>query len=153
MKFGITIEIDLEANSKSALIQKVSDSLEGHFRDKDYGSDIENLYVGFICQRPMPDFESFFKERKPKYVSSQSVELHDGGRQVIRNAFSYDVRLNAESYEQFVRAPEAEALALLADSLIESLSNFDALPKKVRGFDVEAFKLEVVNHLRVFQVQ
>ncbi|WMN60701.1 hypothetical protein NI389_05200 [Pseudoalteromonas xiamenensis] len=147
MNIGFAIEIDMEADEKSALIQSFSDSLTDQFKDKEYGEDIENIDIGFICLRSVPGFESFSAKRKPKYIASQQVPLLDGSTKEVNNTFTFDIKLDNESYEAFVKASDSEALKLLKNELIESLPCFDSLPKKVKRFDVELFKSDVIKFL------
>ena len=148
MDFGIALEIDLEVYSRSAIVNSISDALTAHFLNKSYGNDIERIDVGFICVRPVAGLEEFSKQRKPRYVSSKKIKMIDGSFKEIKNAYSYDIKLDATSFDSFAKASDSEASSMVIDLLIESLSNFDNLPKKVKDFDVELFKKEVTNFLR-----
>jgi hypothetical protein len=148
MNIGFAIEIDMEADGKSALTQHFSDSLSDEFKDRNYGEDIENIDIGFICLRTVPGFESFSTKRKPKYIASQQVPLLDGSTTEIRNTFTFDIKLDSESYESFISASDSETIKLLKSKLLESLACFDSLPKKVKKFDVELFKSDITNFLQ-----
>lgn len=71
MNIGFAIEIDKEADEKSALVQRFSDLFSDEFKDKSYGEDLENVDIGFICLRTVSGFESFSATRKPKYIAIQ----------------------------------------------------------------------------------
>ncbi len=146
MNIGIAIEIDIEADNKSVLIQEVSDALEEAFNDKNYGADIENIDIGFICVRVVPGVEDFSVKRKPKYVASQFIKLLDGSRKEVTNTFSFDVKLDDVAYESFVAASNDEATRLIIHSILASLSVFDKLPKKVKSFDADQFKLDITSY-------
>jgi hypothetical protein len=148
MNIGFAIEIDIEADEKSALVQRFSDLLSDEFKDKSYGEDIENVYIGFICLRTVPGFESFSATRKPKYIAIQQVQLLDGSTKEIKNTFTFDIKLDSESYDVFVKAEDSEAIKLLKSKLLESLSSFDSLPKKMKKFDVDLFKSDITNFLK-----
>jgi hypothetical protein len=148
MDIGFAIEIDIEADEKSALLQHFSDLLGDEFKEKSYGADIENVDIGFICLRTVPGFESFSATRKPKYVAIQQVQLLDGNAKEIKNTFTFDIKLDSESYEVFVKAQDSEAIKLLKSKLLESLSLFDSLPKKVKKFNVDLFKSDMTNFLK-----
>lgn len=147
MNFGIAIETDLEAGGRWALIQSFSDRLAAFLADKSYGDDVENLNVGAICLRPVPGFEEFSKERKPKYLVRQNVKLLDGSSKTVDKLFSYDFKFDLESYEKFVKGTEEEALVILAKLFVNSLSNFEKLPKKVKSFDLVRFKSDITDYL------
>lgn len=141
------MELDFRADKKSALIQRFSDSLKDEFKDKNYGEDIENIYIGFICVRTVPGFELFSAKRKPKYVSVQRFTTLDGSKMEIKNTFSFDIKFDGELYDNFVNATDSESIKLLEGELIESLSSFNSLPKKVKKFDVEQFRSDITGFL------
>lgn len=148
MNFGIGIEIDLEADKYSKSISDFSKMIQEFLYDKNYGHDIENMTVGIICLRPVEGFEEFSKVRKPKYIANKVIKLIDGSSEIIERSFSYDIKFGLSDYEQFVAASSKDSYLILIRLFIDSLSNFDSLPKKVKSFDVEAFKDDVSNYLR-----
>ncbi|WP_282605808.1 hypothetical protein [Pelagibius sp. Alg239-R121] len=148
MDVGIGIYSDIEAESKVRLIVKAESCLKNYFKDRDYGPDIKNITIGFICERDQPGFEKFSEKRKPQYSSRRKVETIMGEPvEDIHNHFSYSVKFDEASYELFVQSSDIQSLSLIAAELIEGLSNFDKLPKKVKNFDVAKFKADMVELL------
>jgi len=133
MNFGLTFEINLSIEKRKLFIG-LSDKLTNYFVRKNYGSDIEHLFIGVISVRP--EFDQFFKIRKLKYKNIHKTKLLDGGIKELKCFVSYDIKLN---FEDFVSVTNEESMNLLMNEIIKSLSNLDTLPKKVKNFDKDKF--------------
>lgn len=142
MNVGIALETDVEAYGRSHLIDELSDHLTKYFSDKSYGQDIEKVDIGVICKRVRPGFEAFSKVRKPKYVEREVVDLIGGGTREYTNVFGFDVRFEESAYKDFISANEEIAVAALLSTLMESISNLELLPKRIKNFDKEKFKTD-----------
>ena len=140
MNFGISQEIDVDAQEKSSLIIFLSDTLKEYLSKRDYGQDVQNIFIGCICVKPREGFEEWFKIRKPKYKEIEKIKLLDNSIKEFKGTFSYDIKLN---FDEFVSATETESRRILAQEILNSLSNLDALPKKVKDFDKEKFKSDI----------
>ncbi|WP_183147915.1 hypothetical protein [Chryseobacterium nematophagum] len=57
MEFGITQELDNKSNTKSNLVQDISNNLESFLKNKNYGSDIETFLIGFVAIKTKPGYE------------------------------------------------------------------------------------------------
>ena len=68
-----------------------------------------------------------------KYIRDHSEIIQD-------RVFSYDVKLD---YEDFKNQSDEQNEQTLASEIMESLSNLDKLPKKVKDFDKERFKKDM----------
>lgn len=153
LEVALTLEIDSDADKRSPLINRVSEALTTYFDGRSYGSDIEGFLIGVICIKTHPGYEAWFKKRRPRYRAFERVDMHDGTHLEVRNSYGYDIKFEPnDCYEAFVNGSEEEALALLIDLLIDSLSNFDKLPKKVRDFDAATFKKDAADFLRTLTV-
>ncbi|MDJ0785197.1 MAG: hypothetical protein QNK05_00225 [Myxococcota bacterium] len=131
------------------MVQQVSDSLAGHLVGQDFGGGVRSLFIGFICERVVPGFESFAREvRSPQYERVQRVELIGGGFRDLQNTFTFDAKLDEDQYERFVGGTEQEALGVLVHALLESLVALDQMPEEVTDFDRDAFRSAVAAHLR-----
>ncbi|MEJ5092757.1 hypothetical protein GEO21_22200 [Sphingobacterium faecium] len=51
-----------------------------------------------------------------------------------------DIVLTAEEYEKFVYGTDSESLKIIAERVLETTTNYDLLPKKVKDFNKELFK-------------
>ena len=134
MKFAIVVEASEGVADKTKLIHHLSNLLCEHFSDKDYGDDVREILIGAICVSP--EFEWFSKIRKPKYVFyrkyiRESVEI------IEDRVFSFDIKIDHESFRS---QSDGQNEKMLASEILESLSNLDVLPKKVKDFDKERFK-------------
>ena len=105
-----------------------------------YGQSIQNFFIGCICVKQRPGYEDWFKIRKPKYKDVDKIRLLDGSLKESYGVFSYDIKLN---FETFINTTEEESKRLLASEILTSLPNLDALPKKVKDFDKERFRTDI----------
>lgn len=147
MKFSFTVEIDAEAQERGFLIDSMSQSLENYFKERDYGSDIKTFYIRITCIKTKPGYEAWYKLIKPKYIDySKSTSKLTGEILEVIKTYSYNIKIDNENYDDFVYSSHEESIRILASMLINSLSNIDSLPKKVKNFDKEKFK----NDFRAF---
>jgi hypothetical protein len=147
MHVGAALYLDEYSATRADLIQRVSDSLGTYFETRSYGAGVEHIVIGIICQQLPPGFEAFTKERGPRFKARDVVPLLDGTKEELRNVFSYDVKFDTERYERFCSASEREALGVLIEILVASLSKLNALPKRVKSFDVDRFRTDAREHL------
>ena len=140
MNFAITLETDSEAQNKSRNIISLSVSMKEYFKEKEYGNAINNFYIGCICVKLRPGYEEWYKIRKPIYKESPKVESLDGNVKELTGVFSYDIRMD---YQLFMSASDEDCTKLVASEILKSLSNLDALPKKVKDFDKTRFKADM----------
>ena len=142
MEFAITQESNLEGE-KTKVVQDLSNGLEMYFKDKDYGEDVSSFIIHLICVKP--EFDSFFKVRKPRYIKDKT-EIIDGEPFYTRKHYSYDIKLN---YETFISISYKESLTLLIDEIVRSLSHLDSLPKAIRDFNTKEFKNDLLDYIRL----
>ena len=148
MNFSITLEIDQNAYHRSLQINKLSKGLNSFFKKKDYGEDLLNLYIGLICVKTRLGYEEWFKIRKPRFKSLQilkNITIDDSNIE-IRNAFSYDLKIDYEEYDKFTSATEEESLKILAKMILISLENLDKLPKKVKDVVRKKFESDIEHY-------
>ena len=145
MKFGISLESDTEARSKSMIIRTMSNSLEEYLNNRDYGEGIQTFYIGCICIRTVPGYEEWYKIRKPRYKELLKFKTLDNKIAEIKCYFGYDIKMD---YEPFLKATDEGSRKMLAQEILKSLSNFDKLPKKVKDFDKERFKADIEQFFR-----
>ncbi|MPS72457.1 MAG: hypothetical protein E2590_04820 [Chryseobacterium sp.] len=144
MEFAITKELDTGTNKKTNLIQEISDNLKFFLKNKSYGEDIETFYIGFVGIKTKIGYEQFFKERKPRYVDyKQTKNRLTGEMMEIIKEYGYDIKFDNELYDEFVNGTDEESKNLLARKILESFAHFDKLPKKIKDFDKEKFKVDV----------
>lgn len=147
IEFGIELDTDTKAYKKAHLVTRLSGNLETYLETRNYGSGVYELLIRFICQEEVPGSEAFQKVRKPRFVDVEEIELIGGGTEKVYKLFSYDMKMNGDTYNAYVSSPDQMSLMLLAQEIINSLVNIDKLPKRVRDFDREKFKADVRYYL------
>ena len=131
MEFGISLETSLEID-KSNIIHDLSSKLTKYFDKRNYGNGIKVFTIGIICVKP--EFDFFFKIRKPKYIKGKKTLTHDGISIEIENSYEYDIKLN---YGQFLIANTSESKNILVDKLLESINLLNK--QKIKDFDFNKF--------------
>jgi hypothetical protein len=135
MEFGLAKYLSNDLTNKSKIIQDYSERLSEFFKSKYYGDGLKDISVGIICVSP--EFESFFKPRKPKFTKSKTVVIY-GLRTVYDHVFECDVKLD---YESFKKANNKEMLKIIATELVSIL---DVLKKKkIKDFDIDRFQQDL----------
>nr|WP_315394754.1 hypothetical protein [uncultured Sphingobacterium sp.] len=66
-----------------------------------------------------------------------------GEMQRMVKLFLDDIVLTSDEYEGFVSGNDYDSIELLKTRILESLSNLDKLPKAVKDFDKEKFKMDM----------
>lgn len=144
MKFRISLRVDNGAYNKVNLINSLTDSLEAYFAPKNYGIDVEDILVGLTCLYISEGFEHLYKTYPPKYTDYKTIKNKYTGELIELNKyFNYSFNFSNEKYEEFIEASDEESKKILAYEIFDSLSNLDALPKKVKSFDKERFKADL----------
>lgn len=141
MKFGLTQETNLDQD-RSNIIISLSNELKEYFKNRDYGKDVEEFLIGLISVKP--EFEIFFKERKPKYISHK-IETHGGISVEITKSYGYDIKLN---YNNISESNMHTIKSVIASEIVTSLSHLDSLPKKIKDFDKERFKGDLLQFFK-----
>lgn len=137
MEFELAVIWNYEPN-KSSLIVGLSDELKINFKDKNYGSDIKSFTIGFVCISPQ--FEQFFKAKKPRYIRGKKEMVVEGVPFILENSFEYDINLD---FETFKNDTEEECRLLLAKEILSSLSIVESMKSKLKDFDLERFKADL----------
>ncbi len=143
MRFKITLEIDGDADHKSRLIRQLSDEIEIFLNEKEYGEEIQNYLLGCICIKTKEGYEGWYKTRKPKYTKYKKVVNQLTGEEMeISKTFENDFKIDNKLYEVFIDSSDEVSNKILAKEILNSLSNLDSLPKKVKKFDKEKFRYD-----------
>ncbi|MEO9872988.1 hypothetical protein [Ekhidna sp.] len=128
MKFSITQESNLD-QSKVTQIHSIGIEIDNYIKNENFGSSIEKIIIGVVCVKP--EFEQFFKVRKPKYVK-EKTETHSGTSVSISKVFTFDVKLD---YNSYLALDGDDLRNSLLKKIIESLSNLNNLPKQIVDFN------------------
>ena len=137
MDFTLTLEYSTGVRKRASLVVDLSEKLCEHFSDKNYGEDVKEILIGVIVMAP--EFEPFTPVRKPKYVFYREY-IEDDTKIVQDKSFGYDIKLD---YAIFKDQSDDQNGKMLASVILDSLSNLDRLPKKVKQFDRAKFREDV----------
>lgn len=139
MNFGMSVEYDYPVRDKVKVVRELSDLLNAYFQGREYGEDLQQIWVVCICVKPIGDYER--KIYKPRYSSIGCAKLPDGMLKELKGCFCYDMKLD---FDLVLRNTDEENKRLLALVLLNSLSHLDNLSKRLKkGFDKERFKLDM----------
>jgi hypothetical protein len=142
MKVELTQETNLPLD-KIQFINNLSTSLKSYFENANYGEDIKSVLIGIICVRP--EFDFFYKERSPKYVKEEKIKKDNGDTLNIINSLSYDIKLDYNLMSKIDKEVFHQVITL---EILSSLKKLDNLPKKIKNFDKEHFKVDFENYFK-----
>jgi hypothetical protein len=150
MEFTLALTIDSNsmgenvAQKKSLLINDFFKQVNDYIKKRDYGDDIKQCLIGFYVVNPPKGYEHLHKDFKPKYTEHKVLTNRLTGDKIeIEKQFHYSIKINGAYFEEFVSANETESRMILAQEILNSLSNLDFLPKKVNDFDKEKLKSDM----------
>jgi len=122
--------------------------MKAFFKDRDYGADLLNYTLGFTSVLAPEGFGHFFEKKKPLYVSDRTTKNRFTGEQHhMYRLFIDNIVIEPDEYENFVSGTDLYSLEIVKDKILESLSSLDRLPKKVKDFDKEKFRIDMRNLL------
>jgi len=75
LKFAIAQYTNL-TQEQNNWVNDLSVELESFFENKNYGEDLRELYFGLITVKP--EFDQFFKEKRPRYRPGERTSMVDG---------------------------------------------------------------------------
>jgi hypothetical protein len=142
MDFGLAITSNLE-QEKTNLITNLSDELELAFKDKNYGNDVKAYTIGVVCVAPQ--FEQFFKPKKPKYTKGKMEINPDGIPFTLEDNFEYSIKID---FETFKNGTAEECRKTLAKEILSSLSVVESMKSKIKDFDLEKFKADLESYFK-----
>ncbi len=137
MKLGVSVNVSIEVEDKTQIIHSLFNELEMNFSKKNYGKGLLQIIIEIVCLSP--EFEEFFPLRKPKYIELKEY-VTEGINIKDEKLFTYSLKIDFILFKnQTIQANKH----LLALEILKSLSNLDALPKKVKDFDKERFRADM----------
>lgn len=112
--------------------------LQAYMAPKEYGEEIAEFYLGFICVAPA--YDTFFKPKRDRYTKARTVTYQDGVALVREKTFECEVRL---VYEVFLTATVEEVRELLTHEVLQAVQRLYQQQPKLNSFDIAAFSREV----------
>jgi hypothetical protein len=145
MKIEIRVnESDIEASHKLEVVESLSNQFASFFERKDYGSGVKSILIICILVKTKPGYEDWFKVRRPKFTEYKLLENKiTGYKKVIEKEFAYEIRIDHNDFDEFISQYDKVSKKILALRVLDSLSNLDKLPKKVKDFDKERFNADI----------
>ncbi len=135
MKFAFALNLSQELNKFVYVFNQIEWDINKITQNANYGEDVTELYIGIICV--LPQFEVFFKPRKPRYDRDEKVYEKEGVKYKLHKTLQYEIRLN---YEIFKDASEIEAKKILLQEIFQSLKALDKMKGKLKDFNTTKFK-------------
>ena len=149
MKFGIRISVS-DNNvqpAKMNVVNELSNKLRFHFDNCNYGEDVERIDIGLLLVLERPEYENWYKPKKVKYIKYKKSTNLAGEIIIIEKTLSYEIKLSDEQLYKFTGGDDELSKEVLATEIIKSLLIFDKLPKEIKQFDVERFKVDLYKYL------
>ena len=142
MIFALTLETNL-GGDRNGWIHNFSDKLRSHFADKNFGDDLKELLIGIIAVAP--EFDFFFKIRKPKYRQGKRVLTTHVTEYEVEDSVEFDVKMEFSLYSRYTHDEFVLNLKKQVFSSIQTLKQI----KKLKNFDFEAFEAELRDYLKI----
>jgi hypothetical protein len=143
MKLGLAQYTSVEIDNHEKMITKFSDDIEKYFFNKNYGTDLIDIVIGIVCVSP--NFEQFFKPRRPKYTKDKKHIKSEGFEYDIEKCLEYSIKLD---FETFKNGTEEECRKLLAREILRSLKVLEDMKGKIKDFNAENFKKDLENYFK-----
>jgi len=115
----------------SDVIVRMSDDVEYHMHNKNYGEGVDIFAIGVICVAP--EFQSFIKVRKTRYFGS-------------RKALEYDLKLN---YSYIKEASKSAIIKLTIEEIVRTIPKVKKA--NVPDFDNNMFVNNFIEYLKLYQ--
>ena len=139
MKFGFAEQVTEKVSESNLgkIISDVGQSLQEFLSIKSYGS-LKEFGIGIICVSP--EFDPFFKVRKPEYIGDTRTEVRNGNEYEFSNILTYNIKL---SYEEYIEnsGTNDEIRKKFIETLNFSLENIRKV--KILDFNTDAFIADV----------
>lgn len=150
MKFSIGFTLDAVSldettrKNKSSVVYDFGKNISEYIKKLDYGEGIVEYAIKLYIVNPPSGFEHLFKDFKPKFTEHKLLTNKFTGEKLELNKyFNYSVKITGDLYNKFLIGTVEESEKILATEILKSLSNLDALPKKIKDFDKERFKADM----------
>ena len=133
MRVGLALEVDSALDHLAVIVAEIDQELKTFFSDRQYGTDVENIFVGIILTGP--NSERIHPTRNLRYKKLYRIRI-PGKNIELRNVVEYDIK---PDFEIFLRADASEARLHLVAELVRSLEVLKKHQSKFPSFDVTRF--------------
>jgi hypothetical protein len=140
LTFGIAQYTNL-TQEQNSWITELSNEFELFFQDRNYGKDLNQLYFGLITVKP--EFDQFFKKKRPKYKVGEKTTFVDGIEIKSNNCVEIDCKF------EFHEVSELNKTELIEKTCKELLKETECLTRlsKLKKFDFESFKNDFKDYM------
>lgn len=142
MEFGFAIISNL-GTEKDNSINELSEELKAYFKDRNYGESVKSFFIGVVCVKP--EFEVFFKKKKPSYTKGKKIISQDGTPFALEDNLEYDIKLD---FEEVGKLSLEQFRSYLSRQVLESVEELELIRKKLTGFDIDSFRADLDEYLR-----
>ena len=129
------------SKEQTSWINGLSDDLELFFKSRSYGTDLSELYFGLITVKP--EFDQFFKKRRPRYRPGERTSIVDGITIKSNNCAEIDVKIEHSEVSKLEKGKLIEMVCEAILSECDSLTRFS----KLKDFNYKAFKADFESYL------
>jgi len=144
MRVGLALEIDSTLDHLAPVVAEIDSALKGFFLERQYGGDVENIFIGVILMAPYSD--RFHPVRKLKFKPVHKIRIP--GHQIeLKNVVEYDIE---PDFDEFRRLSAEQARCRLASELLSSLNILEQHRVKFTNFDVAHFGKDLKKCLDLF---
>ncbi|WPV67558.1 hypothetical protein [Chitinophaga sp. LS1] len=144
--FYIGEMISPEVGPNLSVISIFNEKICSFLKERDYGSGVLNLVIGFICMNPKS--LKILKLRKPSYVLGPKIIKTKGlPESIIERNVEYEF---IADFQSILNAQGDELIKRIKTELINSIVAIDVL--EIPDFDKEKFKkdfIECVNQIQI----
>jgi hypothetical protein len=142
MEFNITMEISLRLGQVSAIANTLASQFNDHIKDKYFGTSVKQIIMSLVCIEP--EYEDFFKIRKPKFVNGKKNIKKHGTEYEIDSLLTYDLKLD---FQKVIVMHSSEIEIYLRSEMSNSLSVVKNI--KFEDFDILTFGNELSSFLGI----
>jgi hypothetical protein len=145
-KFFIAETLTPEVGPNLEVISIFNERINSFLKNRDYGSGLLSLYVGFICMNPAS--LKILKLRKPNYILGPKIHKIKGLPDVIiEKVAEYEF---IADFESILNSQGDELINRIKSELINSIVAIDVL--KIPDFDKERFKKDFIECVSQIQI-
>ena len=142
MEFNITLEVGLGLGKFSVFATNLANDFNEKIKNEDFGQGIKQIIVSIVCVAP--EYEAFFKSRKPKFIKGKKTVKKYGVEYEIDSLLTYDLKLD---YQKVKVMSDIESHIYLKKEMFDSISTLKNI--KVEDFNFDIFEKECYNFLSV----
>ncbi|MGS2727874.1 hypothetical protein ACU8DI_14790 [Psychroserpens sp. BH13MA-6] len=140
MTFGIAQYTNL-TQEQNNWINDLSIELKSFFENRNYGKDLNELYFGLITVKP--EFDQFFKKKRPRYRPGERISKVDGIEIKSKNCAEIDCNI------EFSQVSDLKKEELIEKVCKEILTESNCLTRlsKLKNFDFQSYKSDLEKFL------